>query len=53
MTDLLFKEESFAIAGAGMEVYNQLGNGFLEAVYEEALAVEFTTRGIPFQDKSH
>jgi GxxExxY protein len=51
MADVLFKEEAYAIVGAAMEVYNQLGNGFLEAVYQEALAVEFRTRGIPFQEQ--
>jgi GxxExxY protein len=49
MTELLFKEEVFQIVGAAMEVYNQLGNGFLEGVYQEALAMEFGLRGIPFQ----
>jgi GxxExxY protein len=48
LTDLLFKEEVFQIVGAAMEVYNQLGNGFLEAVYQETLAIEFSLRGIPF-----
>lgn len=46
---LLFKEESYAINGAAFEVYKQLGHGFLEAVYQEALEVEFTKRNIPFE----
>ena len=32
-----------------MQVYNTLGAGFLEAVYQEALAIELTKRGIPFE----
>jgi GxxExxY protein len=48
MTDLLFKDEAYAIVGAAMEVYNQLGAGFLEAVYQEALEIELSERGIPF-----
>ncbi|MEI7646041.1 MAG: GxxExxY protein [Chloroflexales bacterium] len=46
--DLLYRDQSFAIIGAAMEVYNQLGCGFLEAVYQEALNIEFTTRNVPF-----
>lgn len=43
-------DESFQIMGACFEVYNYLGCGFLEAVYQEALAIEFKERSIPFQD---
>lgn len=46
---LKYSEESYAINGAAMEVYNQLGHGFLEPVYQEALEKEFLLRGIPFE----
>jgi GxxExxY protein len=47
--DLLYKEESFKIIGACFEVHKELGCGFLEAVYHEALAKEFRLQEIPFQ----
>jgi len=49
MTDILFKELSFKIVGAAMEVHSILGPGFLESVYQSALEKELTLRSIPFQ----
>jgi GxxExxY protein len=49
--DLLLKDEVYAVVGAAIEVYRDLGPGFLEAVYQEALQRELTTRDVPFKSQ--
>ena len=44
--DLLYREDSYEIIGAAMEVLNSLGHGFHEKPYENALAIELRLRGI-------
>jgi GxxExxY protein len=51
MSDLIYKEESYRILGACFEVYRELGCGFLEAVYQEALEIELAAQGIPFMSQ--
>ena len=47
MAKLILKDEVYAIIGAAMEVHNDKGHGFLEAVYQECMEVELAARGIP------
>jgi GxxExxY protein len=51
MADVVLRDESYAVMGACFEVYNQLGCGFLEAVYHECLELELADRRIPFVSK--
>ena len=51
MAEILYKELSFAIVGAAIEVHKSLGGAFLEAVYQRALAYELTLRKIPFEEQ--
>ena len=48
MKDLLYADEVYGIQGAIFEVYQNLGVGFLEAVYQECLEMELSKRAIPF-----
>jgi GxxExxY protein len=49
MIEIIFKEESYKIIGACMEVHKKLGTGFLESVYYEALELEFNKMNIPYE----
>ncbi len=46
MTD---DQKTYTIIGACFEVYNRMGCGFLEAVYQECLEIEFVHQRIPFE----
>jgi GxxExxY protein len=48
---IVYKDESYAIMGACFEVHKEKGCGFLEAVYQECLALEFALRDIPFEEQ--
>jgi len=48
MVELIYKDEVFRIVGAAFEVYNELGPGFLEAVYQEAMEITLTEKTVPF-----
>ena len=50
-TNILYKDESYKIIGACMKVHRELGAGFLESIYEEALKKEFLNSGIPFNNQ--
>lgn len=49
MNNLLYREESYNIRGALFAVFNELGCGYLERVYQDALEVEFRLRNIPYE----
>ena len=48
MDKIVYKDESYKIIGACFNVYNTLGSGFLEPVYQECLEIELEKLGIPF-----
>ena len=47
----VLQQEGYDFMAAAFEVYNELGSGFLEEPYQEALEIELTERGIPFVAK--
>ena len=49
MEDYILKDECYQIVGCAMEVHRELGHGFLEAVYQEALSLEFCKKQFLFQ----
>ncbi len=51
MTELLYKEFVYDVIGCAMEVHSELGPGFLESVYEEALTILFKQKKLPYEQQ--
>lgn len=49
MTEILYKDESYRIIGSSMKVHTELGPGFVESVYQEALEKQFLKDGVPYE----
>lgn len=52
MAELIYRDEAYAVVGACFEVYNEKGCGFLEAVYQECLEIEFGLRRLPYRPQA-
>ncbi len=48
MSDVIYKDESYKIVGACFNVYNEMGCGFLESVYQECMEIELEYQLVPF-----
>jgi len=51
MVELVLKNEVYAIVGSAIEVHREMGSGFVEPVYQEALELELQAREIPFESQ--
>lgn len=49
MPQILYKNESYFVVGLCMDIHNELGKGFSEAVYSDALEIELKSNGVPFR----
>ncbi len=49
MSQIIYKNESYFVIGLCMDIHNELGKGFSEAVYADALEIELKSNGVPFQ----
>lgn len=52
MSQIIYKNESYFIIGLCMEIHNELGKGFSEAVYGDALEIELESNGVPYQKEA-
>jgi len=52
-TELIYKEETYKIIGACMDVHKELGKGFSEIIYGDALEIEFSKCKIPYSREEH
>ena len=52
MSQIIYKNESYYIIGLCMDIHNELGKGFNEAVYSDALEIELKANGVPYQKEA-